>query len=63
MLRIAQSFLSEGNLSDALDRFLKILSLLEETLVPPFRDYTLCQDKIRICMVALGEDVIMSGVS
>ncbi|XP_026278286.1 SET and MYND domain-containing protein 4-like [Frankliniella occidentalis] len=63
MLKIAQSLLSEGNLTDALDRFLKILSLLEDTLVPPFKDYTLCQDKIRMCMVALGEDVIVSGTS
>ncbi|KAJ1520536.1 hypothetical protein ONE63_003655 [Megalurothrips usitatus] len=63
LMKIAQSFLSEGNLADALDRFLKILSLLEETLVPPFKDYTLCQDNIRMCLVALGEDVVVAGTS
>lgn len=63
MLKIAQSFFSDGNLSDALDRFLKILHLFEETLMPPFKDYALCQDHIRMCLVALGEDVVIAGVS
>lgn len=63
MLKIAQSFFSEGNLADALDRFLKVLNLLEETLMPPFKDYALCQDNIRMCLVALGEDVVVAGVS
>lgn len=62
-MKIAQSFLAEGKLVDALDRFLKILKLLEETLVPPFKDYALCQDKVRMCLVALGEDIVISGVS
>jgi len=54
MLRLAQASLSEGNAAEALERFLAVLNLLAANLVAPFRDWSLCQQQIRTCMVALG---------
>lgn len=54
MFRVGNSLLESGDYSKALSKFLKILSLLDETLVPPFRDYHLCQQAIRSCLIRLG---------
>lgn len=38
----------------ALPEFIALLSLLHKYLVPPFRDYHLCQQAIRQCILSFG---------
>uniref|UniRef100_A0A1B6J8P5 Protein-lysine N-methyltransferase SMYD4 n=2 Tax=Homalodisca liturata TaxID=320908 RepID=A0A1B6J8P5_9HEMI len=54
MFRLAKSLVEEGNHMKALLKFLELLNLLDDTLVPPFRDYHLCQQEIRTCMMFCG---------
>ncbi|KAJ8682719.1 hypothetical protein QAD02_018511 [Eretmocerus hayati] len=43
-----------GNHEEALKAYLQILKILDETLALPIKDYHICQDGIRTCMLALG---------
>lgn len=48
-----------GNHEDALKSFLEILKILDETLALPVRDYHLCQQSIRSCMLAYGNSALI----
>lgn len=50
----ARKNLELGNHDDALKSFLEILKILDETLALPMRDYHLCQQGVRQCMLASG---------
>ncbi|XP_017766370.1 PREDICTED: SET and MYND domain-containing protein 4-like [Eufriesea mexicana] len=54
ILKVASQYLEEGNHQEALKSYLKVLKLLDETLALPVRDYHLCQQSVRLCMLALG---------
>ncbi|XP_063244730.1 SET and MYND domain-containing protein 4 isoform X5 [Bacillus rossius redtenbacheri] len=54
MFRAAGRLLEGGQTTAALVKFLQVLQLLDETLAPPFRDYHLCQQSVRRCMLSLG---------
>ncbi|XP_067007502.1 SET and MYND domain-containing protein 4 [Anabrus simplex] len=54
MFKAAKYMMERKDISHALPKFLEILTLLDETLAPPFRDYHLCQQAIRRCMLCLG---------
>lgn len=54
LFKVASRDLNEGNYKKALDSYLKILKLLDETLALPIKDYHLCQQFVRLCMLALG---------
>uniref|UniRef100_A0A146LER3 Protein-lysine N-methyltransferase SMYD4 n=1 Tax=Lygus hesperus TaxID=30085 RepID=A0A146LER3_LYGHE len=51
---LGESFLQAGEILKALRKFLELQTLLSNTLVPPFRDFYLCQQNVRNCIVALG---------
>ncbi|KAF6205866.1 hypothetical protein GE061_020040 [Apolygus lucorum] len=54
LFRLGESFLQGGEIHKALRKFLELQSLLSNTLVPPFRDFYLCQQNVRNCIMALG---------
>lgn len=49
-----------GDHEEALKSYLSILKILDETLALPIRDYHLCQQRIRHCMLALGNSSMIS---
>ncbi|KAI4479584.1 hypothetical protein M0804_010981 [Polistes exclamans] len=54
LFKVASRHLEDGQHNEALETYLKILKLLDETLSLPIRDYHLCQQGTRLCMLALG---------
>lgn len=54
MFQTATQLMDEGKVRQALDKYIKILNLLDNTLAPPFKDFHLCQQAIRHCMLSLG---------
>ncbi|PSN50624.1 hypothetical protein C0J52_17383 [Blattella germanica] len=54
MFRTASRLKDDGNVKSALEKYIEILVLLNSTLVPPFKDYHLCQQAIRVCMLGMG---------
>lgn len=54
IFKIASRYLEQGNHREALKNYLKILKLLDETLALPIKDYHLCQQGVRLCMLPLG---------
>ncbi|KAK0179502.1 hypothetical protein PV327_005248 [Microctonus hyperodae] len=57
LFKIASAHLEEGENSDALKTYLKILKILDETLALPIKDYHLCQQGIRLTILVLGNTV------
>lgn len=51
---IGEQNLETGKILDALQAFLKILKLLDEILALPISDYHLCQERVRLCLLTLG---------
>lgn len=54
LFKSARGQLIAHNVDGALKMFIKILNMLDENLAPPFRDYHVCQQEIRKCMLNLG---------
>lgn len=50
----AVKFIDNGKLETGLGILLENISLLDTYLIPPFRDYHLCQEQVRKCMLNLG---------
>ena len=48
-----------GKHKEALKSYLEILKILDETLALPQKDYHLCQQGVRQCMLALGNSSIV----
>ena len=44
----------KSNPEKALEEFLRILNLLDTTLVLPSKDYHVCQEEIRTCYLLMG---------
>ena len=59
MFRTATRLTNEGNNKEALEKYIEILVLLDSTLMPPFKDFHLCQQAIRRCMLSLGNTAIV----
>ncbi|KAE9534752.1 hypothetical protein AGLY_008044 [Aphis glycines] len=51
---VAKRLMDKHNYEKALAEFMALLSLLHKHMVPPFRDYHLCQQAIRQCMLTFG---------
>lgn len=54
MVATAGRLLDKGEVDAALRKFITILEKMHETCVPPFKDYILCQQKIRDCLLEYG---------
>ncbi|GLG99499.1 SET and MYND domain-containing protein 4 [Gryllus bimaculatus] len=54
LFKTAKNLLAKKDVLNALKTFCDLLTRLDETLAPPFRDYHLCQQGIRRCMLYLG---------
>ena len=52
--KMAQTLMKLEKVNDVLEIALPILNLLEEILVPPFKDYYLCAQIIRTCFLTKG---------
>lgn len=50
----AKQLMEKHDYEKALPKFMVLLSLLHKHLVPPFRDYHLCQQAISQCMLSFG---------
>ncbi|XP_047102069.1 SET and MYND domain-containing protein 4-like isoform X2 [Schistocerca piceifrons] len=50
----AQQLAKNGKIPHALSEYIKVLDLLAETLAPPFKDYCICQESIRYCIMHFG---------
>lgn len=59
MFQTATQLMDEGKVKQALDKYIKILDLLDNILAPPFRDFHLCQQAIRRCMLWFGNKSIV----
>lgn len=54
IFRTANRLLETYETSKALLKYLEMLKIMDETLAPPFRDYHLCQQGVRRCMLEFG---------
>lgn len=54
MFKIGEKLMAERKYEDSLRTFLKIINILDQVLRPPYRDFCLCQQKIRSSMLTLG---------
>ncbi|CAI6367479.1 unnamed protein product [Macrosiphum euphorbiae] len=54
---VAKRLMDKHNYEKALSEFIALLSLLHKHMVPPFRDYHLCQQGIRQCMLTFGNQL------
>ncbi|XP_015187287.1 PREDICTED: SET and MYND domain-containing protein 4-like [Polistes dominula] len=62
LFKVASRHLEDGRHNEALETYLKILKLLDETLSLPIRDYHLCQQGARLCMLTLGNTDLKLGI-
>jgi hypothetical protein len=60
MFKTATRLMEEGEVRQALDKYIEILLLLDNTLAPPFKDFHLCQQAIRRCMLSFGNTSVVS---
>lgn len=51
---VAKQLMDRHDYEKALPEFMALLSLLHKHLVPPFKDYHLCQQAIGRCILSLG---------
>ncbi|XP_015522321.1 SET and MYND domain-containing protein 4 [Neodiprion lecontei] len=54
IFKTASRQLESGEHEKALKGYFEILKLLDENLAPPLRDYHLCQQGVRLCLLAIG---------
>ncbi|XP_046740087.1 SET and MYND domain-containing protein 4-like isoform X2 [Diprion similis] len=54
IFKTASRHLENGEHEKALKGYFEILKLLDENLAPPLRDYHLCQQGVRLCLLAIG---------
>lgn len=59
MMATAGRLLDNGEVDPALRKYITILQKMHETCVPPFKDYILCQQKIRDCLLEYGNRYIL----
>lgn len=50
----AERLLGNGETDAALRKYITILAKMQDVCVPPFRDYVLCQQKIKDCLLEYG---------
>jgi SET and MYND domain-containing protein 4 len=48
-----------GDTKKALVKYVEMMKILDENLMPPFRDYNVCQQGIRRCFLELGNRAIV----
>ncbi|XP_044596476.1 SET and MYND domain-containing protein 4-like [Cotesia glomerata] len=59
LFKVASRYLEDGENSEALDTYLKILKIFDETLAHPIKDYYLCQQGVRLIMLSLGNTAVI----
>ncbi|XP_014249101.1 SET and MYND domain-containing protein 4-like [Cimex lectularius] len=52
--KVAESFSMEGSIEKAMAKFIELNKMLSEVLVPPFKDYYVCQQSLKYCFMCLG---------
>ncbi|XP_015112458.1 SET and MYND domain-containing protein 4 [Diachasma alloeum] len=62
LFKLASRQLEDGEHNKALKAYLDILKLLDETLALPIKDYHLCQQGVRLCMLPLGNTAWQSVI-
>ncbi|XP_011314323.1 SET and MYND domain-containing protein 4 [Fopius arisanus] len=63
LFKLASRQLEDGEHNKALKTYLDILKLFDETLALPIRDYHLCQQGVRLCMLPLGNTAWQSLIN
>ncbi|CAD6227619.1 GSCOCG00001298001-RA-CDS [Cotesia congregata] len=59
LFKVASRHLEDGENSEALDTYLKILKIFDETLEHPIKDYYLCQQGVKLTMLPLGNTAVI----
>ncbi|XP_059610965.1 SET and MYND domain-containing protein 4 [Phlebotomus argentipes] len=59
MNRTAERLHRGGSVDEAVRKYIEILKLMSDVLVPPFRDYVLCQQNIRDCLLEYGNRFVV----
>lgn len=54
MMAAAGRLLDNGETDPALRKYITVLEKMYELCVPPFKDYVLCQQKIKDCLLEFG---------
>lgn len=54
LFKKGERFMKNQLYNDALQIFIRIMHLLDLTLAPPYKDFCICQQKIRSCMLTFG---------
>ena len=57
--QVASKCLEDGRYNKALKVYLEILKLLDETLALPVKDYHICQQGVRLCLLTKGNTSIL----
>lgn len=54
LFKMATRLHENGDLKAAMTKYLEMINLFDDNLVPPFRDYNLAQQGVRSCVLAFG---------
>ena len=54
LFRFATRSHENGEIENALSKYVEMINLLDQFLVPPYRDFHLCQQGIRNCLLEFG---------
>lgn len=57
LFKTANRLLETGEGNKAVNKYIEMLLIMDETLAPPFTDYHLCQQGIRRCMLEMGNKI------
>lgn len=61
IFRTANRHLENTEISQALLKYVEMLNIMDESLAPPFKDFHLCQQGIRRCMIEVGNRFILES--
>ena len=59
LFRLASQNLEEGRHEQALKSYLEILKLLDDNLALPVKDYHICQQGVRLCLLTFGNIAVI----
>lgn len=55
--KTAKRLYNEGQIDDALKKYIEMINIFDEVMAPPFQDYCKCQQAIRECLIEYGNRV------
>ncbi|XP_055597177.1 SET and MYND domain-containing protein 4 [Uranotaenia lowii] len=62
LFKMATKLHANGEYEPALYKYVEMMNIMEEVLVPPYRDFHLCQQGLRACMLEFGNRSVKSTI-